>query len=1152
MTNYHAKLLSTITEVQYEPNASNPDNPIASSKVEDTPDVKFSYVFRQTDRRSTSGSNSNYFHYCRPYLKTAKILYNGTSNQSLPSVRFNWRYTTNDSHWQNAHYESRFKESVIHEMYLYSGFENSITDFSPSDSPGQRVTFEYGNAYDGANISNVDAIRGRSINDPSQDPEQLIGWPWVIRETYDLGKTVRYQKVVNGYHAIGIGVTEEETHRLDVVNGALEKPIAISGRMTHSNTYSGDGTLLSTSESVWDIVGKARQPVVLASRTRNVAEGESNLESVTYNQYEGIYGLQARTYTWINQSNRFNETLEGLRSGVIAYDWESDNDQNPDTTMDFKQHTTFVHKVDGDNWYIGVPIGTVNWGKGTQNSEAQLVESGITLFRYDGAGCYTLNGTSIPPQPLGDLVRLTATDVKNVDGQGNPLFDTQCGNNQFVTTEYEYGNGSSAAKWQIITAEDTLNRKSSFFWENGVSLEAVRTTGSPAFDPLTTSYQYNDEAYPWQVTDVSTALGTTSYIYDEWGRLTSTIDPTGATTQNIIYNDGDGIFNITSITFPGTELRTEATTYYDGFGRPIATETKPDNHATSYQLVGYDPLGRTICQTDMSSGSIEINSVNGVAQLDDSCLTTSEPTTTTTYDDRLNIVTTNLPNGTSVQQDTTGLRAETTDELGRVTAYINDKYGRLYQVHELAHTSDPYITTYQYNANGHLTQVIDEAGNQSIMGYSTLGQKLSMFDPDMGNWAYIYDTQGNLRGQRDNAGQAICFTYDNLDRMTGKYQITYQQETFKALSSRADCPNTIETLATYTYNPTTGLLESVSWLGIDGDIDSERFTYDQYGRVESHTRALGTTNATEFTMAYRSYDTAGQPELIIYPDGENVSMTYDPFGTHSLTVGNETLVNAIYHNIRGQMTLIDRENGGVDTNYLYYGATTDDNSATDAEGNNLYRLEQINHGGDGIQLTFGGVLPDYKYEYDRVGNIVSLTEGIGINEQKQKFTYDDLNRLESALTDNTSTSDLVAPGYTRSYAYDPLGNIDQIDNKEYAYKSTFLPFVDDADPFSLTRPHAVTAVGADQSFEYDANGNMISRIDESGSYDQVFDVENRLTIVSDKETQEIINRFYYDHSGQRTMSIAYDSESGEEIITYYPFPEYEEIHSGTIDPVPGA
>jgi YD repeat-containing protein len=142
-----------------------------------------------------------------------------------------------------------------------------------------------------------------------------------------------------------------------------------------------------------------------------------------------------------------------------------------------------------------------------------------------------------------------------------------------------------------------------------------------------------------------------------------------------------------------------------------------------------------------------------------------------------------------------------------------------------------------------------------------------------------------------------------------------------------------------------------------------------------------------------------------------------------------------------------------DIDYVYYTAAT---------GNNRLR---------GIDTR--SVL-SLTYAYDMIGNVTSITETTN-SGQMQSFAYDALNRLVDAATSGGGVGT-----YDIEYGYNAVGNI--ITRTEGA--TTRVYGYNDAD-----HVHAVTDIGS-WSFIYDANGNMTSRIDGTGSYSQTFDVEN--------------------------------------------------------------
>jgi YD repeat-containing protein len=138
----------------------------------------------------------------------------------------------------------------------------------------------------------------------------------------------------------------------------------------------------------------------------------------------------------------------------------------------------------------------------------------------------------------------------------------------------------------------------------------------------------------------------------------------------------------------------------------------------------------------------------------------------------------------------------------------------------------------------------------------------------------------------------------------------------------------------------------------------------------------------------------------------------------------------------------------------------------------------------------GTVFQHTRYTWDASGNL--MTRNDLLTEEIEAFTYDFLDRLIG-----------VTGPYTELYTYNTIGNIMSRNGADYLY----------GDP---AHAHAVTFVGT-KVFAYDANGNMTVR----GTQSLVWDVENRLTSVSDNGTT--IAEFVYDGDGNRVKKI----ENGE-------------------------
>ena len=563
-------------------------------------------------------------------------------------------------------------------------------------------------------------------------------------------------------------------------------------------------------------------------------------------------------------------------------------------------------------------------------------------------------------------------------------------------------------------------------------------------------------------------------------------------------------------------------TFYDGFGRPIQNRSVwnwldgASNSREIYSSTAYHANGQAMCQTspyDLAYYSDSPRNLVWPASPFDTDACTSKVHTTTTYDalGRPTVIT--APDGSTTTQDylirndiTLGgynKLSQTTvyDANGHARSQFSNTRGELVAVREYTGNTSPYTTyattIYGYDPSGNLDSVTDGDNNATSMTYDHFGRKLTMNDPDMGAWTYTYDAAGNLLTQRDANLDRLCFYYDSLNRLTHK----------RFDNDDNGCETNDTQLAYYAYVDSGGGLgnpSEIRWSDSSSQ-NKETFVYDSLGRLTTHNRWIDSHPA--FTMSYSGFDALHRPTQITYPDGEVVTTSFDHEGEDSLeieaTPNNTPLVNSLSYNGRGQLTQLALGNG-LNTTYSYYGATDDPNASGTGDSN--FRLKSIETGS----------LLDFTYTYDVVGNIQSINDGT--NSDLQTFGYDDLNRLIQASGSS--------PSYNHTYDYDVLGNIIQItrDGVDYDYHS------------DSTQPHAVDSIsgGATNSFTYDNNGNMTVRQDDSGNYTQAFDVENRLTTVTNPNTGEVTT-FSYDANGQRVLTIEPD---GTEI--YYPFPGYEE------------
>ena len=216
-------------------------------------------------------------------------------------------------------------------------------------------------------------------------------------------------------------------------------------------------------------------------------------------------------------------------------------------------------------------------------------------------------------------------------------------------------------------------------------------------------------------------------------------------------------------------------------------------------------------------------------------------------------------------------------------------------------------------------------------------------------------------------------------------------------------------------------------------LDNETFDFDNLGRVITHTRSI---DGQTYTVTTNDFDELGRLDSMVNAYGETVSYSYDREGADSLTAGADNLVKAALFNERGQMTSLEYRTTGTSTfaTYNYYGSA--DN----------YRLQTMAvQTGSTNHLVMG-------YAYDNVGNISQIEDlpSIGSTnpDDTQTFTYDHLNRLDTAVGDHDTNS----YDYDHDYQYDAFGNILAVDETE---GSTIYPRDYESD---MVQPHAVDTV----------------------------------------------------------------------------------------------
>ena len=337
-----------------------------------------------------------------------------------------------------------------------------------------------------------------------------------------------------------------------------------------------------------------------------------------------------------------------------------------------------------------------------------------------------------------------------------------------------------------------------------------------------------------QVTESSKYLGvvspanlaaTNTFVYDTWGKLT-TSTTTGASTTALITTTayaklGDGGYTVTSTNTQGDNAMSR--TQYDVLGRVVKTTTKGFTVNTEIsKSIEYDALGRKFRESEPYFGLTVLSSTKW--------------TTINTYDylHRPTQITTSTGRVQTLAYS--GLTTTSVDAGKTSSATVNAMGNKV-------STTDPGGTiTFNYFASGQL-KTTNYDGNIITNDIDGWGNKLSTFDPNAGNptgpnggkYSYTYDAFGQVKTETTPKG-TTTYTYDNFGKLTNK----------KIFGDGIDF-NIV-----YTYNAFAQLWKETNTTTAGVAIDNFEYTYDALHRLDTTLENTANFNHTK-TVAYDTY-----------------------------------------------------------------------------------------------------------------------------------------------------------------------------------------------------------------------------------------------------------------------------------------------------------
>jgi RHS repeat-associated protein len=227
------------------------------------------------------------------------------------------------------------------------------------------------------------------------------------------------------------------------------------------------------------------------------------------------------------------------------------------------------------------------------------------------------------------------------------------------------------------------------------------------------------------------------------------------------------------------------------------------------------------------------------------------------------------PTTTTYQYDANGNLTQITDPLGNVRQTTYDALDRPTLVKEPSATTVG-ITQGQigtaYDGQGQVARVTDPRNLATTYTVDGLGNLQSQTSPDTGTTGYIYDEAGNLKTRTDARGKVANYSYDALNRIS---QIAYGDQT--VTYGWDACPNGLGRLC-----------------GVTDGSGGTAYGYDSQGRVLKKIQVIGTVGLVT-AYAY----TAGQLTGLTTPSGQTIAYDWANGRISAIRVNGVILLSGI-------------------------------------------------------------------------------------------------------------------------------------------------------------------------------------------------------------------------------------------------------------------
>lgn len=520
----------------------------------------------------------------------------------------------------------------------------------------------------------------------------------------------------------------------------------------------------------------------------------------------------------------------------------------------------------------------------------------------------------------------------------------------------------------------------------------------------------------------------TYFEYDQAGKLIKRVDAYGQAEAATTLYAYDGIGNLATVTDPRGNVTTYAydkagrvikitdpssaeTDYvYDALGRTVKTIDARDKESFSY----FDKLGRIVLAVDAAGYAVETQ-YNGFGEV------------------WKIIARANVTSGASTTTPPT-ITANASEDATTIFTY--DKLGRA----QTATDALAGVKTFTLNAFGQLVKTTDPLTYASYVYYDALGRVRLSVDAE----GYVTETTYNAQG--------LVYT---VTRRALKASNAYSESVEPIVTA-----DPLDATTTYAYDGAGRVTSETNALGV-----VTSYTYDKRGNITQKVENAGSAVAAEKRTTLYTYDDADRVKTI----------THDALAAAQSSTGSTlTRVESFVYDLAGN--LIEKgDTSGARTLYWH-----------DARGQVKYELTATEI--DGANKK--GALTRYYYDANgnvtetrRFGALVTLPASPGGTEPTEPgayrattYTYDNMNRVKTSVVVGVRNAvyvggalsvDASNVNLTTTYDYDANGNVILVTapdlTKTYSFYDKLGRKTDQIDA-GLYRT----------KWSYDANGNVLS------------------------------------------------------------------------------